>query len=352
MGNIGDTFGTSLPAVGSSGPGYATSINAIMTEVMSRLSTKIPFSSLSLATSLDLNGQAILNAAYAQLLDTASAPGTSPVNRVTAFAGNMYWVGPSGSVQITNGAGLNAAAIGGITGDYGGANPAEFRYVAANTRYEAYHNFSTGTWANVRAQGFDISAAATGTVMAQLRYGGAGTLTFTLPPTLPAANAILGISSGGAITSNPSIATDITLTSGAVIKHGDRTKLFYPFNSFASAGSLSNGVTSDGPFRQTAAGTTAYIMLDGFEAGERIKVVDFRFIGTTGNITATLFAGGAGGSGSVSIPVTPSDVSGRRVLTVNTPYVLLADGGPVILKLVTVTTAHEIHAVRATYDRV
>ena len=181
MGNIGDSFGLGVPTVGAAGPQYATTINQILTEVMLRLATKVPLSSVNFAADLNVNGQAVLNAAYVTLANTATSPGSSPVNRVTAFSGDLWYVSPSGPIQLTTGNQLNAASIGGITGAYGGANPAQFRYDNVNSRYDAYANFGTSTWADVRALGFDIAAGATSSVFARLLFGGASNKTYTLP---------------------------------------------------------------------------------------------------------------------------------------------------------------------------
>lgn len=157
MGNIGDTISDSAPAVSTAGPGYATTINALLTEFKTRLVAKIPLSSLLTNSNLDMNGQAILNAAYLTLVNEAVSPVASPVNRFASYQGNAYWISPSGPVQITSGATLNAAGIGGITGDYSGAGPMEFRYDLANTRYDAFSDQSANEWAYVRGLGFDIA---------------------------------------------------------------------------------------------------------------------------------------------------------------------------------------------------
>lgn len=183
MGNIGDSISDSAPAVGTSGPGYATTINSLLTELKARLISRIPLSSLLTNDDLDLNGQALLNAAYVTLTNEAVSPVASPVNRLAAFSGNLWWISPSGALQISNGANLNAAGIGGITGDYSGAGPMEFRYDTANTRYDAFANQSTNTWAYVRARGFDIAGGATSAFRLRHLYNGTanGQLTWTEP---------------------------------------------------------------------------------------------------------------------------------------------------------------------------
>ena len=181
MGNIGDTFSTSVPTVGTAGPGFATDINAILTECISRLSSKVPLSSILFNADLDLGGQSLLNTAGVTFTQLGGAPSGAPFARAASFNNDFYWVNPSGAVQITTGGTLNSASIGGITGAYGGANPAQFRYDNVNSRYDAYANFGTNTWAYVRALGFDIAAGATSAVFARLAFAGVANRTYTLP---------------------------------------------------------------------------------------------------------------------------------------------------------------------------
>lgn len=182
MGNIGDPITPSVPAVGSAGPQFATDINAILAEVVARLTAKVPLSSISTNSTLNMSGSPITNAGYMTLTDLTSTPGVSPVNRITTYQGNLWYVGPSGAIQLTSGATLNAASVGGITGDYTGAGPMQFRYTTATTRYDAYSNFGTSTFGYVRALGFDIAAGASSSFFARLLFAGAANKTYTLPP--------------------------------------------------------------------------------------------------------------------------------------------------------------------------
>lgn len=179
MGNIGDTISDTIPTVGSAGPTYASTINSLLTEIKARLIAKIPLSSLLTNSDLDMNGQAIIDAAYMTLVNEAVSPVASPANRIAAYGGNIWWVSPSGAVQITAGNQLNASGVGGITGDYSGAGPMEFRYDTANTRYDAFANQSTNTWAYVRARGFDIAGGATSAFRQRHTYNGTSNTALT-----------------------------------------------------------------------------------------------------------------------------------------------------------------------------
>jgi hypothetical protein len=275
MGNIGDTISTSIPTVGSSGPTYATDINALLTEFKARLEARIPLSSLLANSSLDMNGESILNAGYLTLVNVLSS-GASPSNRLEAQAGNLYWVSPTGTVQITNGPSLNAAGIGGITGDYSGAGPMEFRYDTANTRYDAFANQSTNTWAYVRARGFDIAGDATSNFRARLAFGGGANVTYTLPSAAPAAKAVLQMDATGAITA--STADDITLSGTAELKHGDRW-ITQDATAMTATSAYSVGVVSDAVAWTLTSPGAAYIQLKGLKKGDRLKAI--KLVGDT-----------------------------------------------------------------------
>lgn len=258
MGNIGDSITPSVPPVGTAGPQYATDIDTILSEVVNRLTKKVPLTSVNFNTSLDLSGNSLLNASNMTLTSQTGAPSGSPFNRFASFSGNLYWVNALGAVQITSGATLNAAALAGITGDYGGANPAQLNYVAIDTRYNFYSNFATGTWAYARALGFDVAGGATSTAFARLLWGGSSNITLTLPATLPADNQLLSVDNTGAITVGTSAFlannNNITLRGTGTYKHGTKSIYTTPINADASVISGSLNVVSQGVGISSGAG--------------------------------------------------------------------------------------------------
>lgn len=252
MGNIGDSISESAPAVGTAGTGYASTINALLTEVKARLVAKIPLSSLLTNSDLDLNGQALLNAGYITMVNEAVSPVASPLNRVAAFGGDFWWVSPAGAVKITDGNQLNAAGIGGITGDYSGAGPMEFRYDTANTRYDAFANQSTNTWAYVRARGFDIAASATSTFRLRHAYAVAanGTLTwgFNSGSGTGATASIMTVDSSGNIEAAESIRAEEKVFYQAYYKNISAIDLFTR-GLFASGGGAAGVSVTDNVYR-------------------------------------------------------------------------------------------------------
>lgn len=245
MASIGDSFTQPIPAVSTSGTAYATQVNAVLTELVTRVSNPVPLSSLS-GSELDLNNVPIVDAQYVALVNQSVSPGASPSGRIEQYQGNLYWIGPSGAVQITSGAGVNFTATGGFGGDYGGANPASARFVDAAERYEFYDDFSALDWAYIRGLGLDIANAATGTQYVQLRYGGVGSYTWTFPATLPGANrSVLVVSSAGQVSHNDgtnTITNDIVLGGTTKIKHGTRTVHCGALSGLTIAGSVNTAL--------------------------------------------------------------------------------------------------------------
>lgn len=305
MGNIGDPITPSVPVVGAPGPGYATDINAILTELVARMSVKVPLSSISANSTLNLAGSPLINAGYVTLTDLLSSPGATPTNRLTAFGGNLYYVGPSGVCQITVGTQLNAAAIGGITGDYTSAGPMQFRYNTANTRYDAYANFGTNTWAYVRGLGFDIAGGATSSVYARLLFTGSSTISFTLPASLPAANQLLSVDNTGAITAGTTTAlavnNSIVLSGTGRFKHGTATinKALTNADALVIAGSLFTSGSTIGVGLN--ASSSANIKLPELPTYARITAVSVAFdsAANRNDCTGQLFRTGSGDPATV-----------------------------------------------------
>lgn len=209
MGNIGDTISATIPAVGSAGTTYATNINLFLTEVKNRLEALVPRASLA-AGDLDLDGDALQNADYVLLAAQSGAP-TTPTGSLQRYNNDLYWINNAGAVQITSGSTLNTSLVGGITGDYGGANPAQFRFVDADQEYYAYDDYAGGAWARVWAKNFDIAAGATSSVRARLAFGGGSSVTYTLPSSAPVSTSYLTMDSSGNITTSGAVSTTVTL---------------------------------------------------------------------------------------------------------------------------------------------
>lgn len=291
--SIGDAFPYSVPSVGSAS--WGGPLNNILTELINRTSTPVPLTSLS-GGNFDLNNTYIDDIKYVKFQDqTPTSPAASPIGRIEYYNNNFYMVTASGAIQVTSGAGLNFTAVGGIGGDYGGANPASVRFVDASTRYDFYDDYAGAIWAYIRGRGVDIAAGATSAQYARIAYGGAGTLTFTLPPTIPgSADSMLQIDSTGAIThntaSNP-VTNHIYLDTAVYVKHSDRIAHFSPIALRKTTGvALSSGTweTQNVDLLQGTAFGVVYIPLPGIHRHWRLKSLKVFMNKTTGVDNATV----------------------------------------------------------------
>jgi hypothetical protein len=354
MSNIGDPVTQTIPAVGTTGTSYATDINALLTEFKSRLENKVPLSSLLIGT-LDLTNNPLQNAQYLSLYPQPAAP-TTPTGSLQMYAGNLYWVSSSGAVQITNGALLNSSSIGGITGDYGGTNPAQFRFVDADQTYYAYDDFSTNTWAHFRARDIEIAGGATSANRVRIVWGGSVNYTLTLPAALPGTQKLLQLTSTGTLTASGVLATDesITLSGTGRVLTGNRDISQGLYNATVTVGSLSTGYAADNPVFTAAANSVFYIPLLGLESNCRLLSVTL-FSNAASNPTIVLFAEtGSTIVGGTSIASTQSSAtSGAFRRTIQTVDVPVARIGPYYyIKVTNIAAIVDYYKITIVYDTV
>lgn len=202
--SIGDPMTATIPPVGASGTGYATLVNAFLTEVKSLLEAQIPMGSI-LIDALDMQNNEILNVKYLGLYDQLTLP--ADVGTLQSYSGDLYWVNAAGAVQITQDGALNAAAVGGITGDYGGANPAQWRFDDADQTFYGYDDFAGSKWARVQARDFRITGAYSGAERLIVTWVPGTSYTLTLPQAPPGAGqtGVLEMDENGVISVSQSL---------------------------------------------------------------------------------------------------------------------------------------------------
>lgn len=293
MSNIGTPFLTAIPAVGSLGTAYATSINDILTEVMARLAAKVPLSSLAIAdTHLNLNNFGLVDAQYVQFYEQLSLPAGAPFGRLARYAGNLYWVDSAGAIQITSGTGLNAAGIGGIVGDYGGVNPAKVAFVDATETYEFYDDMSLNQWAVMKSRGWDLINEASGFYTQIRRASGGANHTFTFPAALPGGNTLMALDAAGnfqlSSAANVTVgwvqAADITLSGATKIRHGSR-RHHVEMQGWPAGGMASVNFTKNPGFVISAAAGFVYMdVTQGWQQNWRATSVTVDFNKTTAGL--------------------------------------------------------------------
>lgn len=207
---IGDTITDPIPAVGTAGTLYATELVAFLTEVKARLEADVPMSSLLVGV-LDMSNNHIANVDYLGLYAKTAVPST-PVGSLQRYQNNLYYVSNSGAVRLTNGAALDATSVGGITGDYGGTNPAQLRFVDADKAYYHYDDYAGLAWAYMAGRGVDIYGGLTSTTRVRITWAGSAnpSYTLTLPATVPVAAAALQMATDGTVTASSTFTGDLT----------------------------------------------------------------------------------------------------------------------------------------------
>lgn len=358
MGDIGTpmTSGT-VPAVGTSGTGYATTINAFLTEAKGRLEAKVPFSSLLVGT-LDMANNAIQNVSNLLLYPGSGVPST-PTGSIQRYNNDLYWVSASGAVQITSGASLNSAGIGGITGDYGGANPAQFRFVDVDQTYYAYDDFGGAAWAYIQGRGMQITAGLTSLVRVRIQWAGSSSYDITLPASLPASQSLMQMDASGNVTASNTLATNqsVTVAGTGTFKHGDQTICHAPIAMAVPVGAyaaeVTDGASDFAQFNLTTGGGKAYIPLVGLRTGDRLKSVAVagnatvsptleivEFVSATGLTRSYTTSGSFNGLGGIT-------------LTLVTPITMAADGihRYICVKILSGASEVDVYSIFFTYDR-
>jgi hypothetical protein len=258
---------------------------------------------------------AISNLQYASFYEQEDAP-TEPVGSLQNYGGDLWWVSASGAAQLTSGNALNAADIGGIGGDYGGVNPASFRFVDADQTFYAYDDYAALEWARLAARSIDLYGDLDSTERVRLTVAsGVSNYTITFPTDPPATQTLVQMEADGDIVCTNTLPanTHITLSGTGKIKHGQRVitlpvifnDVFWPSGSGGFVDENTSG-TLPGVVFGGLGTTTAYIPLP-FPAPSNCHITGFGIDGEspTGNITYTLvYLYGSSSFSSTAITVT------------------------------------------------
>ena len=231
MGQIGDPISTSVPSVGTAGPGYATSINTLLGEFKTRLTQLVPNASLTWTSDANLNGSKLLNVGYLTLSEQSSVA-SSPVGQIVYSGGEFYLVTAVATIQVTNNGVLNAAAVGGIGGDYGGANPALLAFDDSANVFVAWDDPATPAYAGFKGTPIQVVSTANQNFSTEISSAATGNRDFILPATNPAGVALLSINASGQLAHNttidvaPTFSSDIILAGSKIQRGPDMT--YYP----------------------------------------------------------------------------------------------------------------------------
>lgn len=318
MGNIGDTMASvTVPPVGTAGTAYATQVNSFLTEVKGRLEAKVPLSSLQ-PGELNLLNNPITNVQYLGLYPQAVTP-VSPVGSLQTYGDELFWVSAAGAVQITSVGLLNAAGIGGITGDYGSPNPAQFRFSDTDQTYFAYDDYGLGNWARFAARSVDVYGSVAGASRARVTWAGSTSYTITLPAAAPASTGLVQMTSAGVMSAGAAVAENIVLAvdkkvvlSGTgVIAHGEYSEAYLCAQTYVlnNPGGSNGSVVNGSSPAVTAPNSLPVDFHFPMRAGQRIRRIVLHGTGQALSTTPTVsvskvFSGGTVIAEAISLSLT------------------------------------------------
>lgn len=360
MGSIGTPVTQVIPALATAGPTYAQNINDFLTEVKTRLEAKVPFSSiLGSGGSLDANNNGIINAHHVALYALTSAPtAVSTANlSLSTYNGDLYWVTSSGTLQITSGTALNASGIGGIGGDYGGANPAKENFVDATSTYEFYDDFGGLIWGYTKSKGHYFVSTADNSKYAFVQYGGSGTPTYKLPTAPPGANnSAVSLDSTGQF-STGTITNDIVLSGTTKVQHGNRSIVLNLSEAVTTGGSL--GVAYGGAANRSGYVTigaafplSVQVAISGVLVGQRLQSVAIRHNKTTaGNTTFRVFKAVDGSNTALSALSTDNTATTHTTtVSLTSPYSVAA-AEAYYIDISHPVAGDTVYGIQVTYDQ-
>lgn len=200
-------MGLNLPVVTvTPGPTYASENNSAFVVIdahnhLPGAGVPIPTAGIALNADLPFNSFNALLLRSVQL-NNQSTPLALPsdINCISCVGGDFYWNNSIGqAVQITSGAGLNAASIGGIGGDYATSTASLF-YTSAQSLFTFWQS---PNWSALIDCGSvtirPVNASSQNGITVSAPVGLASSYTLTLPTATPASTKIVTMNSSGAL---------------------------------------------------------------------------------------------------------------------------------------------------------
>lgn len=348
-----------LPSVSDT---LATIVSKLVTAVSTiadDLEAKVVPAEINVNTALGMNGSALTNLGSAQFV--AGNPPTT-AGSVYYNGGEFYAIDSTGTIRLTLNGALDAASIGGIGGDYGGANPANVTYDTASQEYRFKVN--TTTWADLVCDDVVLMGASgsvrlscdSGITIArqinvnELPASGISMLTYDASTSrLADAQTVRA--------TNVVKATIVDVTGN--IRHAERTNLQGFDGSTVTSGSLSFGWDStNGAFAQSTTGGIFYVpikapLIPGVSRATRFELVmtqtsaptiDF-FVSThatppAGNINPFFFTTTSSSSGGFT-KYTFTVTSPGTLLSTYRLYMKVIEGGGANTKFYSLLTAYD-----------
>jgi hypothetical protein len=390
---IGSPLGVTLPVVEvTPGPAWASLVNQALQALIDSVEAKVTPAGISIDADLDAKGQAVTGLDRLRLQNRGALSGPTNARSLYVRDGELYYNDGAGNeVKLTDGGSLNAAALGGFTGDYGlGAEAAH--YSAAATRFR----FTSAADVNAELDTGDIllrqRAAAALAIKVKSPAGLAAAIERVLLGANPASTSLLTISSSGveAATRAPSVdslaasgtvtanaasvsgtvtaatVSATTVSAGSVtgsgsittaeadIRHGARTVQADPILG-RSESSASWTVTAARTIGSPSGGGTWWWGCPPLAAGDRITGLRVRYSRISGTITIRMMRQpiGAGGSPQVVTTMTISAGTGEAIADftgLSLPHTVVADN-TYYLEFTTGAASNALFTSLVTFDR-
>lgn len=350
---IGESQGITLPVVGSTvGPTWATALNTALTTLITSVETAVTPQGMNINSYLEFNGEEARELGATGFDNKTSAfSGSANIRKVYVRDGELYFNdGSANEVKLTSGGSLNASAIAGIGGDYGGSNPASVTFTDSTNTYAFLDNTAGALRAIIDCGQVLIRESLTAGYAVKLTNptGMVADTTRTFAAALPGSTSLVTCSSAGveAFTRDPSVDT-ITIAA-AKAKHGELTSLVAASNYRTVTGTPS--LASDGTL--SFSGTSSVIIPIPMNVGDRLKSVSLRC--NDGSATAlTLAVYVAASGGATSLGSTASSGAGATQTVTVSSLTDTAETLDYYFALVTsLTTGDLLYSLQYVYDRV
>lgn len=213
---IGTPITGTLPTVGVT-PDivWANMLNLVVQALIDAVEAGVRSSiGLQVDADLSLDGYRLTNAAAVKLDGTVEVEGLAVYSDGT----DLFYNDVNGtSIQITASGTLNAAAVGGIVGDYGGSNPAKVTYNDSNATYVFTQD--PGISAAIDAGEYKLrrtGAAGANAVTLKSPASLAASYDVTFLTALPASTGVLTITSAGQLASSRALSIDSVALTGNI----------------------------------------------------------------------------------------------------------------------------------------
>lgn len=227
----GSPVGVTLPTVGVTLDAPAEqSIIDFLNAVDTVLSAKVTPSGIDVNGDLSFRSGVTAYAATDLLkvnfTSQASAlnAGTNPV-AAYAVGGNLFFNDASGNqIQMTSGGAVNVSSTGGITGAGYGTGGVEVNWDSVNVKYRMRSGAAADAYADVECDDVRFNDGS-GNFLTLTTPAMAADYTVTFPAAVPAAQAIVQMSSAGVLSASNVLASGqhLTLQGLGELKHGDVT---------------------------------------------------------------------------------------------------------------------------------